>query len=213
MTTPVDNQPVTVVATFQVKDGRFDDFEDAIAGQMHLMVQAVGFLGATFARSLKQPDQYLLTSTWRDGAAYTHLVSQVRFANYSFGPLQSLAVGDSDRGQTLAERFPSGDGETGVVALTRFTLKNAGATDAFEEAFTSHAEFVRSRDGFVAHRFVRSTREPARYLNLGWWRDADAYLAVLHSPEFQADAKTMAPLVAVDGGLYRIVQSYVPVAA
>lgn len=213
MTTSDENRRLTVIATFRVKDDRIDAFDDAIAGQMHLMVQAAGFESAVFARSLRQPNEFVLSSGWADGPSYTHLVSQVRFANYSFGPLQTLAEGDSDRGGTLAEHSVPDAGEPGVVALTRFTLKDPDNAAEFEQRFSAHAAFVRARDGFVAHRFVRSSREPSRYVNLGWWRDADAYLGVMHSPEFAADAKAMAELVAADGGLYRVVKSYVPVAA
>ena len=83
-----------------------------------------------------------------------------------------------------------------IVAVTRFTVKGDAAE--FEAAFTAHAEFMRGRDGFLRAQMIRSVRTPEVYVNVGWWRDQDSYLAVLRSDEFRGHLGEFARLADVE---------------
>ncbi|KOG19058.1 AMP-binding protein [Streptomyces viridochromogenes] len=83
-----------------------------------------------------------------------------------------------------------------VVAITKFTVKGDAAE--FEQAFREHAEFMRARPGFQRAQMVRSARTPEVYINLGWWRDAPSYLAVLESGEFRGHLGRFAELADVE---------------
>ena len=200
-----EHGPLTVIATFTLKDSDDQKFEEVIAEQTEFLSAQRGFRRSVLGRSLRQPNQYVLVSQWEDTRAYLTVARSVQFANYVLGPLSELAEGDSTRAFSVAEREVGDEGIAAVLALTTFTLKEDADAEAFQSAFDQHAEFMRGRAGFLTHRFVRSTSEPGAYRNLGWWRDAEAYLAVMQTTEFQADARKMADLANVEGDLFRIV--------
>jgi long-chain acyl-CoA synthetase len=86
--------------------------------------------------------------------------------------------------------------------ITTFTLK--GETDAaeFERLFKEHADFMSAQPGFVGYRMLRATANPATYVNIGVWADADAHRAVLGSETFAEHVRALAPLVDVTADFF-----------
>lgn len=91
---------------------------------------------------------------------------------------------------------PMSTADDQVVAITKFTLRKEPAE--FEQAFREHAAFMRGRPGFHRAQMVRSTRSPEVYINIGWWQDAESYLAVLRSDEFRGHLGMFAELADVE---------------
>jgi len=88
------------------------------------------------------------------------------------------------------------EGLSKAIAITRFTV--TGEPEEFERAFLAHSEFVRAQPGFRQFQALRSALSAKVYVNVGWWSDLDSYQQALASPQFQADAQSMAALVSVE---------------
>jgi heme-degrading monooxygenase HmoA len=203
--------PFTVVATLTLQSGNEKTFTDAVTAQLEFMSARPGFVHGALSRSLRQPARYVAVSLWQDASAYHRVVSSPEFTNYIFGVLGYLAEGESERGEVVTESAWRDGKDASVLAVADFTLREDASTEDFEAAFGKHATFVRGRDGFVSHRLTRLQLDRKRsYVNLGWWRDADAYLAVVQSPEFAADASAMGRLAKADADLYRITATFAP---
>lgn len=209
-----DSQPVapfTVIATFTLTSDDEKAFTDAISAQLTFMSTRAGFAHASLSQSLRQPARHVVVSMWQDAESYLKVSTGPEFTNYVFGVLGTLAEGESERGSVVAGGVVSDGGDASVLAVADFTLRDDAVAEDFEAAFGEHAAFVRGRDGFLSHRMVHLELDRQRsYVNLGWWRDADAYLSVVQSPEFAADAKSMGKLAKVDAGLYRVIATSAP---
>lgn len=88
------------------------------------------------------------------------------------------------------------EGQSKAIAITRFTV--TGEPEQFERAFLAHTEFVRAQPGFRQFQAVRSVLSSRVYVNVGWWSDLESYQQALASPQFQADAQSMAAVVSVE---------------
>ncbi|MFE7314484.1 AMP-binding protein [Streptomyces sp. NPDC057555] len=130
-------------------------------------------------------------------------------------PLRTAAAPSSDHPHQRPGGTPGpiSGGTTVITFITTFTLKGANPAEnaaEFERLFKEHADFMASRPGFVDYRMVRSASDPAKYVNVGRWRDAAAHKAVVSSPEFRAHVQAMGPLVAVEADLYTPVSAAGP---
>ncbi|MFJ9775891.1 AMP-binding protein [Kitasatospora sp. NPDC101157] len=95
-----------------------------------------------------------------------------------------------------------------AVAVTKFTVKADPAE--FEQAFKEHAEFMRRQPGFQRAQMIRSARTPEVYLNIGWWQDTAAYLAVLQSDEFRGHLGRFAQLADVEPQMGQVLLALEP---
>lgn len=201
--------PFTVVATLTQTTDDDMAFIDAVSAQLRFMSTRQGFVHGTLARSLRQPARHAAISLWQDAESYLKVTISSTFTNHIFRVVGPLAEGDLERGSVVTESTSSDSEDASVVAIADFTLREDTSAEGFEAAFGKHAAFVRGRDGFQSHRLIRLELDRQRsYVNIGWWRDADAYLAVVHSPEFEADTKTMGQLAKVDADLYRVIATF-----
>jgi heme-degrading monooxygenase HmoA len=209
--------PITMITTFTLT-GERDEFEAAFTDQAELLSASDGFIRGQVGRSLRRPGTYVNFCQWRDPAAHLAAVrSRTFFITYAI--LKELAQASADQAAPVlgsSQPQPASDAdlaESAAVALTLFDLKEGVGGEQFEQRFAAHARFMRAQDGFVAHSLVRSLRRPGRYANIGWWRDPAAYLAVMQSAEFRADARSMSALVDVEGDLFEVLASLFSAAA
>lgn len=203
--------PFTVVATLTQTTDDAKAFTDAVSAQLRFMSTRRGFGRGTLARSLRQPARHAAISLWENAESYLKVTISSTFTNHIFRVVGPLAEGELERGSVVAESTSHHSEDASVIAVADFTLREDASAEDFEAAFGKHAAFVRGRDGFQSHRLIRLELDRQRsYINLGWWRDADAYLAVVHSPEFEADTKTMGQLAKVDADLYRVIATFAP---
>lgn len=209
-----DAQPVapfTVVVTLTLTSDDEKTFTDAVSAQLRFMSTREGFAHGTLSRSLRQPARHVAVTMWRDAESYLKVATGPEFANYIFGVLGILADGESERGTVVAGSAVPDGKDASVLAVADFALRDDASAEDFEAAFGEHAAFVRGRDGFLSHRMIHLELGRQRsYINVGWWRDADAYLGVVQSSEFEADAKAMGKLATVDADLYRVIATFAP---
>ncbi|OLB80861.1 MAG: hypothetical protein AUI14_05265 [Actinobacteria bacterium 13_2_20CM_2_71_6] len=204
----------TVLARFRLR-GDDNKFVDVFAERIDHLRRASGFVRTVLLRSVRDPRSYASVGTWTDEWSYRTAARDARFARHVYGPLNQLVDSEIDR-TTLVDAGQA-DGVQDVlrsdrpaVALTTFALKRGVDPLAFEQGFVAHSAFVRAQDGYLAHELTLLSNRARTYVNLGWWRDKDAYLAVLRSQTMRADAKTMAGLVDASGELFETVASYEP---
>jgi heme-degrading monooxygenase HmoA len=202
-----------MITTFTLTGDR-GDFESAVTDQAELLSGFNGFLRSQVLRSLRRPDTYVILGQWQDAASHLAAVRSKTFY-ITYAIIKELAELEGDQAvRVLGAGDPQPAGfedlaAQGATVLTRFDLTEGGESQEFEQRFEAHARFMREQDGFIAHALVRSVRHPGRYVNVGWWRDPAAYLAVMQSKEFQSDARGMSALAQVDGDLFEVVTNLV----
>jgi heme-degrading monooxygenase HmoA len=210
---PGTDGPITVITTFRVTQDR-DEFEAAVTDQVELLSGCDGFVRSQLLRSVRRPGTYVNLGQWRDPAAH---LAAVRGRNFyiTYAIVSELAEADNDQAARVlgsGEPQPVHDSAAAapaVTVLTCFDLAEGADPAEFERRFEAHARFMRSQDGFVAHQLVRSVRETGRYVNIGWWRDPAAYLSVMQTEEFGADARGMAALAQVEGDMFEVLRNLV----
>ncbi|GGU16540.1 antibiotic biosynthesis monooxygenase [Streptomyces violascens] len=210
-----ENSPVVAVAHFVLKEkhkAKGAEFEKAYLKYKEAVAAKDGLLRTALLRGIKEPDNFVILTWWRDADAHRTVVGDWQFFTAVSSRFVYLAAITSVHGPVLAgENAADGLGELAVpsadaaVALTTFTLREGADQQAFEGSFLGHLSFVKGHDGFLGHQLVHSNRETGAYVNIGWWSGPQAYLPVLQSPEMAADAKTMAVHAEVKGGLYKAV--------
>jgi heme-degrading monooxygenase HmoA len=211
------DKQVTAITTFTLTGDR-GEFESAVTDQAELLSGAAGFLRGQVLRSLRRPDTYVNLAQWQDGATRLAAVQSTPFY-ITYAILEELSEADSDQTVRVlgaGDPQPAGYEDLagrGATVLTRFDLTEGADSQEFERRFEAHARFMREQDGFIAHALVRSERHAGRYVNVGWWRDPGAYLTVMGTEEFQADARAMAELVTVDGDMFQVVTNLISDAA
>ncbi|MGW2812428.1 antibiotic biosynthesis monooxygenase [Streptomyces sp. NPDC001415] len=210
-----ENSPVVAVAHFVLKEkhkAKGAEFEKAYLKYKEAVAAKDGLLRTALLRGIKEPDNFVILTWWRDADAHRTVVGDWQFFTAVSSRFVYLAAITSVHGPVLAgQSAADGLGELAVpsadaaVALTTFTLREGADQQAFEGSFLGHLSFVKSHEGFLGHQLVHSNRETGAYVNIGWWSGPQAYLPVLQSPEMAADAKTMAVHAEVKGGLYKAV--------
>ncbi|MEV5276394.1 MULTISPECIES: antibiotic biosynthesis monooxygenase [unclassified Streptomyces] len=210
-----ENSPVVAVAHFVLKDkhkAKGAEFEKAYLKYKEAVAAKDGLLRTALLRGIKEPDNFVILTWWRDADAHRTVVGDWQFFTAVSSRFVYLAAITSVHGPVLAgQSAADGLGELAVpsadaaVALTTFTLREGADQQAFEASFLGHLAFVKGHDGFLGHQLVHSNRETGAYVNIGWWSGPQSYLPVLKSPEMAADAKTMAVHAEVKGGLYKAV--------
>ncbi|WP_370935374.1 antibiotic biosynthesis monooxygenase [Amycolatopsis sp. cg13] len=202
-------EQITAITRFTVADeADAEAFASRFAEQAAGIVTAAGCLGNFFARSARDPRTFANVGWWASAGDHLAVVRGEEFQSH-VAVLAGLAKAEPDQfAATGVGTFDGpepvrGAGEAvAVLALTRFTLHSAGHEGGFREAFEEHAATVRTRDGFLGHTLLRSTIDPLRYVNLGWWNSPAEYLAVLRTPEFAADSERMAGFAEGKGDLF-----------
>lgn len=58
-----------------------------------------------------------------------------------------------------------------------------GSGPVLEEAFANRLREVEGYDGFLRLEVWRDLRDPQAYVMVSWWRDHDAFVAYMRSPE------------------------------
>ncbi|MCX5382519.1 antibiotic biosynthesis monooxygenase [Streptomyces sp. NBC_00083] len=210
-----ENSPVVAVAHFVLKDkhkAKGAEFEKAYLKYKEAVAAKDGLLRTALLRGIKEPDNFVILTWWRDADAHRTVVGDWQFFTAVSSRFVYLAAITSVHGPVLAgENAADGLGTLAVpsadaaVALTTFTLREGADQQAFEGSFLGHLSFVKGHEGFLGHQLVHSNRETGAYVNIGWWSGPQAYLPVVQSPEMAADAKIMAVHAEVKGGLYKAV--------
>lgn len=80
-----------------------------------------------------------------------------------------------------------------VTVVNRFTVK--GEAEKFEREFLEHAEFLRHQPGFDRYATVRLVNQPECYVHLGYWRNLEAFVDVVHHETFLAHAQRLGSMV------------------
>jgi long-chain acyl-CoA synthetase len=87
-----------------------------------------------------------------------------------------------------------------VILINRFTV--SASPEEFLTAFEESAVFMRAQPGFIRHTLVKSLRDPASYVNIAQWEQAEDHIRVVTSPQFGAHVQALAKVATSDPDLY-----------
>jgi heme-degrading monooxygenase HmoA len=195
------------ITRFTLRPGHEQDgdrLEYGLGHALQALAERPEVARAVLLRPLRAPGVHTVLTWWRDAdAARTVLRETDVFARVA-EHVRPCAAPSISQTTVVAEGVSPAAGIADVVAVTQFSLRPGTPAAGFEHGFLSHAGFMRDQDGFVSHQFVRVDVGAGSYVNLGFWRDIEAYQKVMSSPEFGADARKMASFVEVTGGLYAV---------
>lgn len=90
-----------------------------------------------------------------------------------------------------------------IVFVNTFTV--AAPAEEFVRVFTETSDFLCDQPGFISHRLVRSTTDPARYVNIALWTGETALRAATSLPGFAEHARRLRTLATSDPQFHELV--------
>ncbi|MFE7777877.1 antibiotic biosynthesis monooxygenase family protein [Streptomyces sp. NPDC057445] len=87
-----------------------------------------------------------------------------------------------------------------VTFVNRFTV--SGPVEEFERLFEETSAFFADRPGFVRHRLMRHADDPASYVNVAEWTDAESFRRAVTHPDFVPHATALRRLSTSDPNLF-----------
>ncbi|MEU8891660.1 antibiotic biosynthesis monooxygenase family protein [Streptomyces sp. NPDC048442] len=94
-----------------------------------------------------------------------------------------------------------------ITFINRFTV--TGPAAEFERVFDETSEFFAAQPGFLGHRLVRHTSDPAAYVNIADWQDDASFQQALRQPEFAPHRAALRELSTGEPNLYAAVSERV----
>ncbi|MGW7416050.1 antibiotic biosynthesis monooxygenase family protein [Streptomyces sp. NPDC054863] len=87
-----------------------------------------------------------------------------------------------------------------ITFINRFTV--TGPAAEFERVFDEASLFFTAQPGFLGHRLVRHTSDPAAYVNIAEWQDEASFQQALRQPGFGAHRAALRALSTSESNLY-----------
>ncbi|MFI1913939.1 antibiotic biosynthesis monooxygenase family protein [Nocardia sp. NPDC020380] len=88
-----------------------------------------------------------------------------------------------------------------ATVINRLTV--TGDTSEFEQILGDITKYMRTQPGFVEHRLCRSLRNPAIYVEMARWTDAESHRNAMQHEVFHGYVRKLSALATAEPDVFR----------